>query len=53
MWISGRRAFRPDSQYYRRTRRLGRPRQLRSGGATWLGAAVLMLVILITWWAFR
>jgi hypothetical protein len=52
MWLSGRRAFRPDSQYYRRTRRLGRSRAVRSSVIP-VVAVLLVLLILGVWWMLQ
>jgi hypothetical protein len=63
MWINGRRAFRPDAGYYRRSRRLrvergaggGRSRGRFGGTVVWIVAAVVALVVLLLlvrtpWW---
>jgi hypothetical protein len=52
MWLSGRRAFRPDSQYYRRTRKLGRSRHVRASAIP-VVAVLLALVILGLWWMLK
>jgi hypothetical protein len=46
MWISGRRAFRPDSGYYRNVRRksLKRSRAQRASIATVMAAIVVAVV---------
>lgn len=47
-----RRAFRPDSQYYRTTRRQGLRRAAASSGGR--GAAIAVLVVaggMLVWWA--
>lgn len=43
MWISGRRAFRPDSQYYRNARKLGLGRRRR---ASMMSIFVALLVVI-------
>jgi hypothetical protein len=46
MWISGRRAFRPDSGYYRNVRRksLKRSRAQRASAATAMAAIIVAAV---------
>jgi hypothetical protein len=53
MWISGRRAFRPDSNYYRTVRKKNpsaAARLRRASGLTVIVAAVVALVAVGIWW---
>ncbi|HEY7087739.1 MAG TPA: hypothetical protein VH518_06585 [Tepidisphaeraceae bacterium] len=52
MWISGRRAFRPDSQYYRNARKIGKPRSRprKASAMTLIAALVVALVAMGVWW---
>jgi hypothetical protein len=48
MWLSGRRAFRPDSGYYRNIRRTGlrRSRRRRAAFAGVIGGIIAIAVVL-------
>jgi hypothetical protein len=53
MWIDGRRAFRPDSGYYRTVRRKSL-RSSRRRNASILGVAIIVIVAIamISWMIF-
>jgi len=55
MWISGRRAFRPDSGYYRAVRkRPGRAgRQRRGAGMLAIAAVFVLLLFVGIWWMLK
>lgn len=53
MWLSGRRAFRPDSQVYRTLRKQRRSRHRGVSGKSAVGAIVFAIIAGAAWWMIK